>query len=145
MKDALTGKGFLILIDDNRPVLKGALALPLIANDSRFTVRVIGPNETEWKEWIRKENKCDEACQETQADSNDGENNNCSNNNSTDNDVTESLAKSENGVNVFAIRKQRMKGVVKSANEDINTFLNDLVDGTKLPSMELPSWMKKIN
>lgn len=115
---AKEGKGFLVVVLDEREMLSGPLPLPKVAMDPRFTVRILGPEDSKWVAWMKKHKPTKETA------ANDG-----------------SVAKAEKGLSVLAIRKQRMKAIVKADGELLDDFLRDLLDGTKTARLELPSWV----
>ncbi|KAG5477943.1 hypothetical protein LSCM4_05338 [Leishmania orientalis] len=115
MKWAKEEKGFLLfLLEDGSAA--GSLPLPRLALEDPFTVRVLGTGQGKWREWIFEHKP---AAPEGAA---------------------EQLPEAERHISLMAIRKTRMKAVVKSDAQTIDAFLRDLLDGTKNPSDELPSW-----
>nr|CCM15949.1 DNAJ domain protein, putative [Leishmania guyanensis] len=115
MKWAKEEKGFLLLLVEDGSAA-GSLPLPRLALDEPFTVRVLGTGHSKWREWILEHKP---AAPESAA---------------------EELPEAERSISLMAIRKTRMKAVVKSDTQTIDSFLRDLLDGTKNPSDELPPW-----
>ncbi|CBZ34441.1 DNAJ domain protein, putative [Leishmania donovani] len=115
MKWAKEEKGFLLLLVEDG-LAAGALPLPRLALDEPFTVRVLGTGQGKWRQWILEHKP---AAPEGAA---------------------EKLPEAERQISLMAIRKTRMKALVKSDAQTIDAFLRDLLDGTKNPSEELPSW-----
>ncbi|KPA79059.1 putative DNAJ domain protein [Leptomonas pyrrhocoris] len=115
MKWAKEEKGFLLFLAEDGSSA-GSLPLPRLAMEDPFNVRVLGTGQNNWKEWM----------QAHKPPLPDG--------------AKEERPEEEQHISVMAIRKTRMKAVVKSDGQTIDSFLRDLLDGTINPSEELPSW-----
>jgi hypothetical protein len=115
MKWAKEEKGFLLFLSEDGSTA-GSLPLPRIAMEDPFYVRVLGTGQNNWKEWMQAHKPA--AAESAVAD----------------------MPEEERHISVMAIRKTRMKAVVKSDGQKIDAFLRDLLDGTINPSEELPSW-----
>ncbi|KAG5492958.1 hypothetical protein JKF63_01538 [Porcisia hertigi] len=115
IKWAKEEKGFLLfLVGDN--LAAGSLPLPRIAVEEPFTVRVLGTGQGKWREWILAHKPA------------------------APEGAKEQLPEAERSISIMAIRKTRMKCLVKSDAQTIDAFLRDLLDGTKNPKDELPLW-----
>lgn len=117
MQWAKEEKGFLLFLVEERPVIAGSLPLPRIAMTAAFSVRILGTGQGRWREWIMA-HKPDSTGEAPAGD----------------------IPEAERGLTIMAIRKTRMRAMVKSDNQSIDAFLRDLLDGTKNPNEELPSW-----
>ncbi|KAG5477704.1 hypothetical protein LSCM1_05000 [Leishmania martiniquensis] len=115
MKWAKEEKGFLLLLVEDGSAA-GSLQLPRLALEDPFFVRVLGTGQSKWREWILEHKPA----------APDG--------------AAMQLPEAERHISLMAIRKTRMKAIVKSDAQTIDAFLRDLLDGTKNPSDELPSW-----
>lgn len=129
LDDAVEGKGFLILVVDNRPAASGPLTLPSVASDKRFTIRVLSSEHRRWKKWMEKQL----TAQKKAAGEQDP----------VDDTASESSAGvkesgSGSGLDVLAIRKGRMTGAVKPRERDVESFLRDLLDGTISTDISVP-------
>ncbi|KPI88940.1 putative DNAJ domain protein [Leptomonas seymouri] len=115
MQWAKEEKGFLIFLSEDGSTA-GSLPLPRIAMEDPFYVRVLGTGQNNWKEWMQEHKPA------------------------VPEGSKEELPEEERHISVMAIRKTRMKAVVKSDGQKIDAFLRDLLDGTINPSKELPPW-----
>lgn len=115
MKWAKEEKGFLLLLSEDGSTA-GSLPLPRIATEDPFYVRVLGTGQNNWREWMQAHKPAAPP------------------------GAQEELPDEERHISIMAIRKTRMKAVVKSDGQKIDAFLRDLLDGTINPSEELPSW-----
>lgn len=109
LDEASDGKGFLLLVLDERPPASGPLTLPPIAHDTRFTVRVISATKhRKWKRWIGKHTPRKE-------EGEDG-------------------AK----ITILAIRCPSLVGAVKPRSQSVEDFLRDILDGTCPVNLAVP-------
>ncbi|CCW62491.1 unnamed protein product [Phytomonas sp. EM1] len=113
LTDARGGRGFLILLLDERADPGGAMSPSHLASDARFTLRVVGPDHMEWRQWMRETPEGEDRSEANGVDP---------------------------GLTVLAIRKSKMKAARKPRGQSLDSFLGDLLDGSLSPSENLPSW-----
>eukprot|EP00796_Vickermania_ingenoplastis_P007383 gene7383-5197_t len=120
LDDAKESKGFLILVADRRPPASGPLTLPPMANDTRFTVRVLGMEHRRWKKWIQKNEPKPPA---TEDEKEEGE------------PAAPKELQEDAQLGILAIRGTRMTGAIKPQTQSVDSFLRDLLDGTCNPAL----------
>ncbi|ESL11776.1 DnaJ chaperone protein [Trypanosoma rangeli SC58] len=113
LEAAKAGKGFLLLLF--QPGGKGLPALPLIAEDLRFALRLASPTDPILAPWLSQHHQ--KEAQKLKS---------------------EDASTEEKEPIVVAVRQGRMKATIKPPNAAIDTWLHDLVDGTITATTPFP-------
>ncbi|KEG12479.1 DnaJ chaperone protein [Trypanosoma grayi] len=109
LEAAKSGRGFLILLfqDGDKP----CPALPNVANDARFTLRLVSPKDAVWGPWL--------ALRQPQS--------------------AKDAPDTGKRVDAVAVRQGRMTAAVKPPYAALDSWLCDLLDGTVTASLSLPT------